>query len=252
MRTLGYLILLLCSTLSITATATAAEQAALPPLTKDAAALALQEFQGEVLSVSPSEIPGLYLVAVKMQGRNIPLYLDASATYMFSGNIIDLKQRRNLTEDLFRELNPVDVSTIPLEDALILGDPQAPQQTIVFTDPHCPYCSQLHQVLHEAVKADPGLAFQIKLLPMQPSSQRVSQTIICNKSMDQLEQAFAGEALPEANCESDVLEKNSQLAQSLQISGTPTLILPNGQIHAGYRPLAALLELLAENAAAPN
>lgn len=221
-------------------------------LTKEAAIQALQEIQGEVVAVSPSEIPGLYLVTVKMQGKNIPLYLDASATYMFSGNVIDLKQRRNLTEDLFRTLNPADVSAIPLDDALTLGSPEAQQQIIVFTDPHCPFCSQLHKVLYEALDADPNLVFQIVLLPMQQSSQRASQTIICNQSMEQLEQAFAGSPLPEPSCESDVLRKNHALAQSLQITATPTLILPNGQIHAGYRPLDELLKLINDNSVPVN
>lgn len=221
-------------------------------LTKEAATQALQEMQGEVVAVSPSEVPGLYLVTVKMQGKNIPLYLDASATYMFSGNVIDLKNRRNLTEDLFRKLNPADVSAIPLDDALTLGDPQAQQQIIVFTDPHCPYCSQLHKVLYQALDADPNLVFQIVLLPMQQSSQRASQTIICNQSMEQLEEAFAGKPLPEATCDSDALQKNRALAQSLQITATPTLILPNGQIFAGYRALDDLLNLINENSVQAN
>ncbi|MFO7766366.1 MAG: DsbC family protein [Pelovirga sp.] len=221
-------------------------------LTKEDAVEALQEIQGEVVEVSPAEIPGLYLVTVKMQGKNIPLYLDASATYMFSGNVIDLKQRRNLTEDLFRRLNPADVSAIPLDDALTLGDPEAQQQVIVFTDPHCPYCSQLHKVLYQALDADPNLVFQIVLLPMQQSSQRASRTIICNQSLEQLEQAFAGETLPEPSCDSEALNKNHAVAQSLQITATPTLVMPNGQIHAGYRDLDDLLQLINENSAPVN
>ena len=240
---------LLLTTLMLAVLAGMATLAGATPatLTKEAAIEALKDIQGEVLAVAPSEIPGLYLVSVKMQGRNIPLYLDASGTYMFSGNIIDLKQRRNLTEDLFRQLNPVDVSAIPLDDALPLGNLQAQQQVIVFTDPLCPFCSQLHTVLYQALEKDPNLLFQIVLLPMQPNSQRISQTILCNKSMEQLEQAFAGKALPEPGCDSDTLRQNQALAQSLQITGTPTLILPNGQIHAGYRPLDDLLKLINEN-----
>lgn len=234
---------LLMATLLLSATiSTAAET-----LTKEDAVQALKDIEGEVIAVAPSEVPGLYQVTVKMQDRNIPVYLDSTGTYMISGNIIDLQQRRNLTEELFRRINPVDVSAIPLDDALTLGDPDAQQQIIVFTDPHCPYCSQLHKVLYEAIDEDPNLVFQIKLLALQQSSQRIAQTILCNNSMEQLEQAFAGEALPEPTCQSDVLQQNQALAQSLQISGTPTLIMPNGQIHAGYQPLEELMELIREN-----
>lgn len=245
---------LLLTTLMLAVLAGMASLASATPatLTKEAAIEALKDIQGEVLAVAPSEIPGLYLVSVKMQGRNIPLYLDASGTYMFSGNVIDLKQRRNLTEDLFRQLNPVDVSAIPLDDALPLGNPQAQQQVIVFTDPLCPFCSQLHTVLYQALEKDPNLLFQIVLLPMQPNSQRISQTILCNQSMEQLEKAFAGKALPEPSCDSDTLRQNQALAQSLQITGTPTLILPNGQIHAGYRPVDDLLKLIKDNSLPVN
>lgn len=229
-----------------------AQLSAAATLTKEDVVLAFKDIQGEVVAVSPSEILGIYQVTVKMQGRNVPLYLDSTGNYMFSGNIIDLKNRRNLTEELFRKINPVDISTIPLDDALILGDPNAPQQIIVFTDPHCPYCTQLHQVLYQAVEADKNLAFQIKLLPFQQSSQRISQTILCNRSMEQLEQAFAGQALPEPDCQSDTLQNNHALAQSLQITGTPTLIMPNGQIYAGYRPLDALMKLIEENSTVSN
>ena len=219
-------------------------------LTKEGAIKALQGIQGEVISVTPAEIPGLFRVAMKMQGKIIPIYLDASGSYLITGNVIRIKDRRNLTQAYFQKLNPVDTSTIPLEDALILGNPEASQKVIVFTDPHCPHCSKLHNVLHEAVKANPDLVFYIKLLAFKQSSRKISQTILCNKSMQQLEMAYSGQALPEPECKSDIVEKNLALAQKLGIRGTPTVILPNGQLSSGYRPLKDLLKLIAENPAA--
>jgi len=218
-------------------------------LTKAAAIEALQGIQGEVVSVDPAEMPGLFRVAMKMQGKIVPIYLDASGSYLFSGNIIRIKDRKNLTEAHFQQLNPVDFASIPLDEGLTLGTPGATQQILVFTDPHCPYCSKLHKVLHDAVKANPDLAFHTKLIPLKQSSKKISKTIICNKSMEQLEMAFSGQSLPEANCETDVIEKNLALAQKLGIRGTPTLILPNGQISSGYRPLDELLKLIEENKA---
>ncbi|MCD6188153.1 MAG: DsbC family protein [Desulfuromusa sp.] len=221
------------------------------PLTKAAAIEALRGIQGEVLSVEPAEIPGLYLVTMKMQDKNVPIYLDGDGLYLFTGNIIRIKDRKNLTEEHYQRLNPVDTTNIPLDDALTLGNPDATQQIVVFTDPHCPYCSKLHKVLHEAVKANPDLAFHTKLIPLKKSSKKISQTIICNKSMEQLEMAFAGQSLPEPSCETDAIEENLKLAQKLGIRGTPTLILPNGKISPGYRSLDELLKLIGENQAAP-
>lgn len=226
---------------------TASSQPASTQLTKEAAIKALNGIQGEVLSVDPAEVPGFYLVTMKMQGRVVPIYLDSSGSYLFTGNVIRLKDRKNLTEAHYQRLNPIDVSTIPLDDALIVGNPEATQRIIVFTDPHCPYCSKFHKVLQKAVKENPDLAFYSKLIPLKPSSKQITQTILCNKSLEQLEKAFAGESLPEPTCKTDTIEKNLMLAQQLGIRGTPTIVLPNGQIVPGYKPLDELLKLIEEN-----
>ena len=226
----------------------ASEQTA--EMTQATAAQILQDIQGEVVSVEPSEIPGFYRVAMKIQDKVIPLYLDNSGTFLISGNIIDLKQRKNLTEEHFRQLNPAALDKIPLDDALTLGAADAPTQIIVFTDPHCPFCSQLHQVLLEAVKADPKLAFRIKLLALKQGSYEIAKSIICNRSLEQLEMAFSGATVPVTDCETDAINNNLALAQSLGINGTPTLILPNGQIAPGYRPLDELQKLIEENSVA--
>lgn len=221
------------------------------PLTKAAATEALQGIQGEVISVEPAEFPGLYRVAMRMQGKVVPIYLDASGSYLFTGSIIRIKDRKNLTEAHYQKLNPVDTASIPREDGLTLGNPNATQQIFVFTDPHCPFCIKLHKVLKEAVKVNHDLAFHTKLIPLQ-SPEKIIRTIICNKSMEQLEMAFSGQTLPEPNCETDAVKENSKLAQKLGIHGTPTLILPNGFISPGYRSLEQLLELIEENRVDPK
>ncbi len=215
-------------------------------LTKAVASEALQGIQGEVISIGPAVIPGLYQVDMRMQDKVIPIYLDASATYLFTGNVIRLKDRKNLTETQYQRLNPVDTASIPIEEGLTLGNPEATQQIFVFTDPHCPYCIKLHKVLKEAVKENPDLAFHTKLIPLK-THKDIIQTIICNKSMEQLEMAFSGQPLPETSCETDAIEKNSEMAGKLGISGTPTLILPNGLISPGFRNLDELLKLIEEN-----
>ncbi|MCW8859779.1 MAG: DsbC family protein [Deltaproteobacteria bacterium] len=221
-------------------------------MSQEDAAKILQDIEGEVLSVERSELPGFYRVAMQMQGRVVPLYLDNSGKFLFSGNIIDLQQRRNLTEEHFRQLNPVAIDKIPLDENLSIGSLEAPDKIIVFTDPNCPFCSQLHQVLPQAVKANPRLVFHIKLIPLKDSSYQTAKTIICNQSLEQLERAFAGKNLPVTDCQTEAIENNLALAQSLGIRGTPTLVLPNGQISPGYRPLEELLKLIKENKVEPK
>ena len=203
-----------------------------------------KNMNGEVVSTEFSDVPGLWKLGVKVQDKILPAYLDFSKSYMISGNVIRLNDGKNLTEETYRKSNPVDVSSISVDDALLLGNPDAENKIIVFTDPHCPYCKKLHEVMKEAVEKRSDLLFQIKLMPLKQSSLKVAKTSVCSKSMEQLEAAFEKKALPEAECNAEeVLDQTRAIAQSLGIRSTPTLVLQNGQIVPGYKNLEALMKI---------
>lgn len=207
----------------------------------------LKQIDGEVLGVSQAEIPGLWRVDMKMNGKIWPLYLDYSETFLFSGNIVKLSSRENLTERHFRELNPVDLATVPLADALLMGDPAARTRVIVFTDPHCPYCSKLHQEIKKALEIRPDIAWLIKLMPIKKGSREAAESILCEKSLEMLDAAFAGRQLPPATCQTSSIEQTLQFAAQVGLRSTPSLILPNGRIDPGYKKLDDLLKVIDEN-----
>ena len=208
----------------------------------------LKGMQGEVVATEFAEVPGLWKLRIQVQDKILPAYLDFSKSYLISGNVIRLNDGKNLTEETYRKSNPVDVSSIPVDDALLLGNPDAENKITVFTDPHCPYCKKLHVVMKEAVEKRSDLLFQIKLMPVKQSSLKVTKTIVCSKSMEQLEAAFEKKALPKAECSAEeVLDQTRAIAQSLGIRSTPTLVLPNGQIAPGYKKLEALLQIIDQN-----
>ena len=206
-----------------------------------------KNMNGEVISTEFAEVPGLWKLGVQIQDKVLPAYVDFSKSYLISGNVIRLNDGKNLTEETYLKSNPVDVSTIPVDDALLMGNPDADNKIIVFTDPHCSYCKKLHDVMKEAVENRSDLLFQIKLMPVKQSSLEVSKTIVCSKSMEQLDAAFEKKALPKAECNSGVIDQTRAIAQSLGISGTPTLVLPNGQIAPGYKKLDRLLSIIDQN-----
>jgi thiol:disulfide interchange protein DsbC len=89
----------------------------------------------KVLSVKPSPVEGLWEVDIESGGRKLPVYVDLSKKYLISGSIIDIKEKKNLTQERIDEINKVDVSQIPLDDALVMGDKEAKYRVIVFDDP---------------------------------------------------------------------------------------------------------------------
>jgi thiol:disulfide interchange protein DsbC len=89
----------------------------------------------KVLEIRPAEVKGLWEFTIETKGQKGIVYVDFSKKYVISGSIFDIKNKSNLTQERFSEINKVDVSQIPLNDALVLGDKDAKFRVIVFDDP---------------------------------------------------------------------------------------------------------------------
>jgi len=220
-------------------------------ITKAETAQLLGNMVDRVNSVEFSEVPGMWVAEVEKGENKLPVYIDFSKQYLVSGNVIRLNDKENLTKQRSAQMNKVDVSTIPQEDALLLGKVSAKTKVIVFTDPECPYCKKLHKELKEVVRRDPNIAFLIKLFPlkMHPNAYEISKSIICSNSMELLEISFAGKPVPPASCDTAVVDQTLALVAELGIRSTPTLVLPDGLIVPGYKNAEALLALIGENVA---
>ncbi len=88
-----------------------------------------------ILDVRPSPVKGFWEVYLESRGKKGIVYVDFLKKHFFSGALISLGEKKNLTQERIIELNRVDVSQIPLEDALVMGDQKARIRVIVFTDP---------------------------------------------------------------------------------------------------------------------
>ena len=205
----------------------------------------------KVNSVEFAEIPGMWVAEVQKGQKKLPVYIDFSKKYVISGNVIRLNDSKSQTQQRSAQMNSIDVSKIPLADALLLGKSSAKTKVIVFTDPECPYCRKLHEELKEVVRRDPEVAFLIKLFPLKrhPNAYDISKSIVCNNSMEYLELSFAGKPVPPPNCEIPVIDQTIALATELGIRATPTLVMPDGRVIPGYRKAEAILTIIGENVA---
>jgi len=88
-----------------------------------------------VLDVRVSPVKGVWEVDLESRGRKAIVYVDFLKKHFFSGALVSIGEKKNLTQERFIELNKVDVSQIPLENALVMGDEKARIRIIVFTDP---------------------------------------------------------------------------------------------------------------------
>jgi thiol:disulfide interchange protein DsbC len=190
-----------------------------------------------VKEVKPSPIKGVWQLDVDAgEGKHGVVYLDFSKKFLLPQivPVASLGTRK------------VDVSKILLTDAIMLGKATATKKIIVFTDPDCPYCRQLHIEMKQIIAKRDDVAFALILipLPMHKDSPKKIQAILCSKSVEMLDDAFSGKAVPEpaAVCTNDAMERNKALAKSFEFNGTPTLVRDDGIVQSGTAPEAKLLE----------
>ncbi len=106
-------------------------------LKKEEAASILKTFDQsiKVLSVNKSRAQYLWEVSYESKGKKGILYIDFPKKHLFVGTLIKVQGKENLTEDSLSKLKKVNVSQIPLKDALLVGSKSAKHKIIVFVDP---------------------------------------------------------------------------------------------------------------------
>jgi thiol:disulfide interchange protein DsbC len=106
-------------------------------LSNDEASKVLKEVIPDikVLEVNQSPLKGVWEINAETKGKKALYYVDFSKKLVIAGSIFNIKTKANLTQERYLEINKVDVSQIPLEDTLIMGEKDAKHRVIVFTDP---------------------------------------------------------------------------------------------------------------------
>jgi thiol:disulfide interchange protein DsbC len=205
----------------------------------------------KIIRTQMSPVKGLWEIAIEEKGQRGLFYVDFSKKFVVTGSIVEVNAAINKTKERLDELNKdkrISPASIPLKDALVLGSNAAAKKVIVFTDPDCPYCAKLHQEMKKVVAQRMDIAFHIKLLPLKthPDSHWKSKSILCSKSLQLLEDNFEKKPIPKSDCASASaeLEKTAAFANKNGISGTPTVILPDGSVYQGSADADKLIKMI--------
>ncbi len=101
--------------------------------------------------------------------------------------------------------------------------------------------------MKKVVKERDDIAFYLKMYPLtsiHPDAYEKAKTIVCEKSIKVLEDAYAKKPIPSPSCETDAVDKNIELAQKLGIRGTPAIIFPNGKVRSGNTTAEELIKMI--------
>lgn len=192
--------------------------------------------QAKVDGVRKAGVLNLYEVQV---GGEV-IYSDEKGAYLFLGNIVDLKNRRNLTEDRKNKLGQIKFSDLPLDLAVKIVKGNGKRVVATFEDPNCGWCKKL---AHELQGLD-NLTIYTFLVPVLggADSAQKNRAIWCaaDRSKAWTDYMLNGNLPPEGKCDAAALDKVMALARKLNIRGTPTIFLADGNRLPGFAPAAQL------------
>ncbi len=206
----------------------------------------LKAKENDILTIGLSDVPGLWEVEVAQNGKTFAVLIDFSKEFLVQGQIFRLVP----PSDAKKGPQPpkiVDLSKIPLDDALLIGRADATRKIIVFDDPECQFCSALQPEMQATVKAHPEVAFLIKLFPLtkiHPNAYEKARAIVCTKSVSMLEDSLAGKPVPAPVCNTDQVKQNLELGRSLGVFSTPTMIMPDGRMVPGSKSADDIFRVL--------
>ncbi len=197
-----------------------------------------------VESVAASPLNGLY--EVKLKGGRV-LYASPDGQFVMQGYLYQLKdgQPVNLTEKAEREAIAKTINAIPQAETVVfpaVGETKS--HITVFTDTTCPYCQKLHAEVPELNKM--GVEVRYVAFPRQgldsPGDQQL-QAVWCSKDRKgSLQKLMSNKDVEAPKCANPV-SKQFALGQSIGVSGTPAIVLADGQVIPGYQPAAQVAKL---------
>lgn len=173
---------------------------------------------------------GLYEVQV---GGDL-IYTDEKVGHVFIGNVIDVKAKKDLTDERKAKLSQIKFSDLPLDMAIKQVKGNGKRVVATFEDPNCMYCRKLAKEMQGLT----DVTIYTFLYPiLSQDSVDKSKAIWCapDRAKAWNDLMLNGTVPTAGNCDAPV-EKIVALGRKLNIRGTPTIFLPDGSRVPGFMP----------------
>lgn len=170
-------------------------------------------------------------------------YLTKDGRFLFQGDIYDLDNAVNLTEVAENSARKTALEKLGKESTLAYTAENEKRFIYVFTDIDCPYCRRLHSEIDQYMTK--GIGVRYLFLPFKgQKSYDKSVSVWCSKNPQKtMTNATKSRRIRKATCENPV-EKHIALGEEFGIRGTPAIVLDNGEMIPGYRPVGEMEKLL--------
>lgn len=196
----------------------------------------------------PEKTPvnGIYQVKVGSKFA----YVTEDGRYALIGNLLDLKNGINLTQQAQARENTPLLKAFPEKDVIIFkADGKEKAAISVFTDSSCPYCKKFHREIPQLQKA--GVSVRYVPFPRgmdKGPGYKDMLSVWCAKDRNSainIAMGISKGKLGDGSCGADkVLRAGFELGQKLGVQGTPTMYLSDGSSIRGYVPAQKVIQSL--------
>jgi thiol:disulfide interchange protein DsbC len=197
-----------------------------------------------VMSVRKSEAEGLYEV---QSNNGDTIYATEDGQYLMTGDLLRVTEQgiANVTEVARAEARKATMTEFG--DDGVISFPAKNEKAVVsvFTDIDCPYCRKLHDEVPQLNEY--GITVNYYAFPRSgpnTASFRKYESVWCaDNQQAAMDAAKAGRQVDEASCENPVQEQY-RLGGQVGVTGTPAIVLEDGNMVRGYVPAKRLAESL--------
>jgi thiol:disulfide interchange protein DsbC len=191
--------------------------------------------------VSKTPMNGLYEVRM----GNEVMYSDAEGNFLIQGALIDVKQKRNLTEERMEKLSAIPFDQLPLKTAFTQVRGNGKRKLAVFADPNCGYCKRFEKDLQ---KLDNVTIYHFLYPILGDDSKVKSKNIWCAKDKAKAWNDWMINGTPPAtaNCDASAVDTIVEFGKKQRITGTPMLLFTDGTRVPGAVPIAQVEKMLAD------
>jgi len=191
--------------------------------------------------VSKTPMNGLFEIRM---GNDV-MYSDADGNFLIQGALIDVKQKRNLTEERMEKLSSIPFDQLPLKTAFTQVRGNGKRKLAVFADPNCGYCKRFEKDLQ---KLDNVTIYHFLYPILGEDSKTKSKNIWCAKDKAKTwnDWMINGTTPATANCDASSVDTIVAFGQKMRITGTPMILFADGTRVPGAVPMTQVEKMLAE------
>ena len=175
-------------------------------------------------------------------------YVTTDGKYIINGDLYQIEKKSliNLSDirDSKKRLN--GISKLNPSEFITFEPKKKRSEIYVFTDVDCGYCRKLHSEISSFLES--GIQVNYLAFPREGLESETFQKMRsawCSKDPQKsLTTLKLGRSIKNYECEKKVVSKHYNLAKEFNVQGTPTIILENGFLLAGYKSAEEILNFL--------